>query len=151
MPRGDFITRNSFYEALCAGSIPVVTDADYFQHCAFPTSIDYSRFVTILPEEEFMGDESKNVVELLSGGHTDAIAAERIHDLWRVSSSWNPCLQTCLCFDCSKLKLGSLRHMQNIIALCLSSSSHSSHAGALDVGESCFPVFAQSCARTDPI
>ena len=28
MPRGDCVTRNSFYEALCAGSIPVVMDED---------------------------------------------------------------------------------------------------------------------------
>ena len=84
MPRGDFVTRNSFYEALCAGSIPVVMDADYFLHCAFSDVIDYSDFVRTIPEADFMGDETKNVLELLSGMHDRTAAVKSLHSLWEV-------------------------------------------------------------------
>ena len=84
MPRGDFVTRNSFYEALCAGSIPVVMDEDYFMHCAFSSVIDYSDFVRTIPEADFMGDESKNVLELLSGMHDTTAAVKSLHSLLEV-------------------------------------------------------------------
>ena len=86
MPRGDFVTRNSFYEALCAGSIPVVMDEDYFMHCAFSSVIDYSDFVRTIPEADFMDDEAKNVLELLSGMHDRTAAVKSLHSLWEVRS-----------------------------------------------------------------
>ena len=107
MPRGDFVTRNSFYEALCAGSIPVVMDQDYFMHCAFSSVIDYSDFVRTIPEADFMGDESKNVLELLSGMHDATAAVKSLHSLWevRISSLCRPsmcrlCELHCLLMSC---------------------------------------------------
>ena len=87
MPRGDFVTRNSFYEALCAGSIPVVMDEDYFMHCAFSSVIDYSDFAVTIPEAEFMEDDSNNVLELLSGMHDTTAATKRLHILLEVRMS----------------------------------------------------------------
>ena len=86
MPRGDFITRNSFYEALCAGSIPVVLEADYFRHCAFHDIIDYGKFVYVLPEGDFMGNSSQNTVELVKSHHNSTRAAQMLSDLWQVGS-----------------------------------------------------------------
>ena len=98
MPRGDFVTRNSFYEALCAGSIPVVMDQDYFMHCAFSSVIDYSDFLRTIPEADFMGDESKNVLELLSGMHDATAAIKSLHSLWevRISSLAVPACAGCV-------------------------------------------------------
>ena len=87
MPRGDFVTRNSFYEALCAGSIPVVMERNYFRHCAFYDIIDYSRFVQILPEEAFMGNISQNAVELVVVQHDDGEAAHMLSGLWQVKDT----------------------------------------------------------------
>ena len=84
MPRGDFVTRNSFYEALCAGSIPVVMETDYFRHCAFQDIIDYGSFVHILPESRFMGNDSQNAVELVKSDHDDTRAAQMLFNLWQV-------------------------------------------------------------------
>ena len=93
MPRGDFVTRNSFYEALCAGSIPVVMDEDYFMHCAFSNVVDYSKFVRTIPEADFMGNETKNVLELLSGLHDQATAVKSLNSLWEVRIELSPLLQ----------------------------------------------------------
>ena len=84
MPRGDFITRNSFYEALCAGTIPVVVETDYFMHCAFPDLVDYRQFVTVLPEADFMHNSTRNAVQVLYDMHNETQAAERIQQLWQV-------------------------------------------------------------------
>ena len=83
MPRGDFITRNSFYEALSAGSIPVVMQEDYFRHCAFFQYVNYSSFVTLLPEREFMPNTSRNAVDMVEEMHNDTEAATRIVRLWQ--------------------------------------------------------------------
>ena len=85
MPRGEYTTRNSFYEALCAGSIPVVFDTDYFQHCAYNDLIDYSQFVNVLPLAEYMRNESMNAVEWLQGSHNITSAALRLRKLGQVS------------------------------------------------------------------
>ena len=84
MPRGDFITRNSFYEALCAGTIPVVVETDYFMHCAFSDIVDYRQFVTVLPEADFMHNSTRNAVQVLYDMHNETQAAERIQQLWQV-------------------------------------------------------------------
>ena len=84
MPRGDFITRNSFYEALCAGTIPVVVETDYFMHCAFSDVVDYRHFVTVLPEADFMNNSTRNAVQVLHGMHNETLAAGRIQHLWQV-------------------------------------------------------------------
>ncbi|CAL5224127.1 g6760 [Coccomyxa viridis] len=81
MPRGDYTTRNSFFEALCAGSIPVVFDTDYFQHCAYNDVIDYSQFVNVMPLAEYMRNESMNAVEWLQDSHNMTSAALRLHKL----------------------------------------------------------------------
>ncbi len=85
MPRGDFVTRNSFYEALCAKSIPIVMDPDYFKHCAFHDIIDYREFVRILPEMSFMGNDSQNAVQMVISEHETVKAAQMLFRLGQVS------------------------------------------------------------------
>ena len=85
MPRGDFVTRNSFYEALCAESIPVVMEPDYFKHCAFHDIINYREFVRILPEVSFMGNKSQNAVQMVKSDHETVRAAQMLLNLGQVS------------------------------------------------------------------
>ena len=86
MPRGDYITRNSFYEALCAGTIPVVFDADYFKHCAFNDIIDYSTFVTTLSEADLLPQETTNALIVLRNLHNETSAATRLYELGQVGA-----------------------------------------------------------------
>ena len=84
MPRGDFITRNSFYEALCAGSIPVVFDTDYFKHCTYNEIIDYSKFALLLPEADYIHNDSVDVIHWLRQSHNDTAAAVHLFKLGQV-------------------------------------------------------------------
>ena len=119
MPRGDFVTRNSFYEALCAGSIPVVMERNYFRHCAFYDIIDYSRYVQILPEEAFMGNISQNTVEMVVVQHDNVQAARMLSGLWQVKETLlrpSPCCASI--FDSIFVCMYDGLHILAICAIC---------------------------------
>ena len=50
MPRGDSILRNSFFDALMEGCIPVMSEPDFAAFCPFSDIIGYPSFVEVAPD-----------------------------------------------------------------------------------------------------
>ena len=57
MPKGDFVTRNSMYDAIMAGSIPVVTIPDITDYMPYSDVLDWNSGMLQLPKNVIAGIE----------------------------------------------------------------------------------------------
>lgn len=78
MPRGDFITRNSLYDAIMAGSIPVVTTPDVSNYMPFSDLLDWDLGMLKLPRNAIEGIEVQSIDE--DTAEQDSVSAAHMHD-----------------------------------------------------------------------
>ena len=60
-PRGDFISRNAFYDALLAGAIPVYFQDNYLNHLPYTDVIAYGDFLKYAPILPFWLDQTWHI------------------------------------------------------------------------------------------
>ena len=93
MPLGDFVTRSAFFDALLAGSVPVVFDPEYARFCPYNDVVDYSEFMVTIPADDFMEPESAaNVVDMLKADFNadrELQRLERLHQVTTLLSKWH--------------------------------------------------------------
>jgi len=73
MPRGDFVTRNSLYDAIMASSIPVVDVSDITNYMPYKDMIDWDHGMVHLPESSVdAASEFRHADETLQQSHQQA-------------------------------------------------------------------------------
>ncbi|KAK9862543.1 hypothetical protein WJX84_000111 [Apatococcus fuscideae] len=77
-PRGNFVSRSAWYDTILAGSIPVVFQSNYPDYQPFSDVIDYTQLMVTMPQEEFMQEESANILDALKLGFDKSQTIKRL-------------------------------------------------------------------------
>lgn len=77
-PRGDFLSRNSWFDTWLADTIPVVFQSEYINSVPFGDMLDYKKLMIYVPEERILGNKSENVVSILEKTFDKGNALQRI-------------------------------------------------------------------------
>lgn len=64
-PRGDFLSRNSWFDTWLACTIPVGFQSEYIDSVPFGDMIDYTKIMIHVPEEKILGNDGQNIVGIL--------------------------------------------------------------------------------------
>ncbi len=76
-PRGDFLSRNSWFDTWLADTIPVVFQSEYINSVPFGDMLDYKKLMIYVPEERILGNESENIVSILKETFDEGDALQR--------------------------------------------------------------------------
>ena len=82
-PRGDFLSRNSWFDTWLADTIPVVFQPEYIDSVPFGDVIDYTKLMLYIPEERFVSN-GLNIVEMIEGLFDREKAVQQIQEIHRV-------------------------------------------------------------------
>jgi hypothetical protein len=77
-PRADFVSRSAWFDTLLADSIPVVFQENYIDAVPFTNFFNYTKLMTVVPEQEVTRENATNVIRALANAFNEQDALERI-------------------------------------------------------------------------
>ena len=83
-PRGDFLSRNSWFDTWLACTIPVVFQSEYIDSVPFGDMIDYTKIMIYVPEEKILGSEGQNIVSILEEAFDTGKAIQKISYIYNI-------------------------------------------------------------------
>lgn len=83
-PRGDFLSRNSWFDTWLACTIPVVFQSEYIDSVPFGDVIDYAKIMTYVPEEKILGNDGQNIVGILEEMFDTGKAVQQISYIYSI-------------------------------------------------------------------
>jgi hypothetical protein len=83
-PRGDFLSRNSWFDTWLAETIPVVFQYEYINSVPFGDMLNYNKLMIYVPEEKILGENGQNIVSILEEIFDEGDALQRIGYIHKV-------------------------------------------------------------------